>query len=211
MGRLSASASSENGFHTALAKSPPRWARPTTACCAPLSPPGSGAIRATAVTMRTIAQAPKPKRPSRAVSTVPAAACQMSRKPASTRTPALKANSMSPTAEGPCAPRPPRNDSTSRVALSVSAKRPRSMDCAERRIGRRDRGEAEAHASRASSAAHSTSRNLSLRNFGRECHSCTETLFGTSVRGRLPAAVHPSSVPLPARFRSSGAAVLPGR
>ena len=66
-------------------------------------PPGSGAIRATAVTMRTIAQAPKPKRPSRAVSTVPAAACQTSRKPASTRTPALKAKSMSPTADGPCA------------------------------------------------------------------------------------------------------------
>ena len=93
------SASSEKGFQTALAKSPPRWARPTTACCAPLRPPGSGAIRATAVTMRTIAQAPKPKRPSRAVSTVPAAACQISRKPASTSTPVLKANSMSPTAE----------------------------------------------------------------------------------------------------------------
>ena len=128
MGRLSASASSEKGRQTALAKSPPRWARPTTACWAPFMPPGSGAIRATATTMRTIAQAPKPKRPSRAVSTTPAAACQTSRKPASTSTPALKANSMSPTAEGRSRPSPPRKDSTSRVAPSVSANSPRSMD-----------------------------------------------------------------------------------
>ena len=105
MGRLSASASSEKGFQTALAKSPPRWARPTTACWAPFMPPGSGAIRAIAATMRTIAQAPNPKRPSRAVSTMPAAACQTRRKPASTSTPALNTNSMSPTAEGRSAPR----------------------------------------------------------------------------------------------------------
>ena len=135
MGRLSASASSENGFQTALAKSPPRWANPITACCAPFMPPGSGAIRAMAATMRTIAQAPKPKRPSRAVSTVPAAACQTSRKPASTRTPALKAKSMSPTADGRSRPSPPRKASASLVALSVSAKRPRSMDCANAASG----------------------------------------------------------------------------
>ena len=50
--------------------------------------------------------------------------------PASTSTPALKANSMSPTADGRSRPRPPRKESAARVALSVSAKRPRSMDCA---------------------------------------------------------------------------------
>ena len=42
MGSPSPSASSENGSQTALAKSPPRWARPITACWAPFIPPGSG-------------------------------------------------------------------------------------------------------------------------------------------------------------------------
>ena len=69
--------------------------------------------------------------------------------------PALKANSMSPTAEGPLsAPSPPRKARTSRVALSVSANRPRSIDCAERRIGQRDRGNAPDRRSLSSSAIH---------------------------------------------------------
>ena len=117
MGSPSPSASSENGSQTALAKSPPRWARPTTACWAPFMPPGSGAIRATAATMRTISQAPKPKRPSRAVSRVPATVCQTSRNPASASTPPLKTNSMSPSTELRPAPISPRKASTSRVAL----------------------------------------------------------------------------------------------
>ena len=120
-------ASAENGFQTALAKSPPRWARPITACWAPFMPPGSGAIRAMAATMRTISQAPNPNRPSRAVSTVPATVCQTSRNPASASTPALKTNSMSPSTESRPAPISPRKASTSRVARSASANRPRSM------------------------------------------------------------------------------------
>ena len=130
MGSPSPSASSENGSQTALAKSPPRWARPTTACWAPFMPPGSGAIKATAATMRTISQAPKPKRPSRAVSRVPATVCQTSRNPASASTPPLKTNSMSPSTELRPAPISPRKASTSRVALSAPANRPRSMVCA---------------------------------------------------------------------------------
>ena len=130
MGSPSPSASSENGSQTALAKSPPRWARPTTACWAPFMPPGSGAIRATAATMRTISQAPKPKRPSRAVSRVPATVCQTSRNPASASTPPLKTNSMSPSTELRPAPISPRKASTSRVARSASANRPRSIVCA---------------------------------------------------------------------------------
>ena len=73
----------------------------STACWAPFMPPGSGAIRATAATMRTISQAPKPNRPSRAVSSVPAIVCQTSRNPANASTPPLKTNSMSPSTELP--------------------------------------------------------------------------------------------------------------
>ena len=90
-------------------------------------PPGSGAIRATAATMRTISQAPKPKRPSRAVSRVPATVCQTSRNPASASTPPLKTNSMSPRTELRPAPISPRKARTSRVAWSASANRPRSI------------------------------------------------------------------------------------
>ena len=80
MGSPRPSACSEKGVHTAPAKSPPRLARPTTACCAPFMPPGSGAISATATTIRTISQAPKPQRPVRAVSTSPPTVCQSRRK-----------------------------------------------------------------------------------------------------------------------------------
>ena len=80
--------------------------------------------------MRTISQAPKPNRPSRAVSRVPATVCQTSRNPASASTPPLKTNSMSPSTELRPAPISPRKASTSRVALSAPANRPRSMVCA---------------------------------------------------------------------------------
>ena len=80
--------------------------------------------------MRTISQAPKPNRPSRAVSRVPATVCQTSRNPASASTPPLKTNSMSPSTELRPAPISPRKASTSRVAWSASANRPRSIVCA---------------------------------------------------------------------------------
>ena len=63
MGSPRPSACSEKGVHTAPAKSPPRVANPTTACCAPFMPPGRGAMRATATTTRTISQAPKAPAP----------------------------------------------------------------------------------------------------------------------------------------------------
>ena len=53
---------------------PPRPASPTTICWAPFMPPGSGARRATAATIRMICHPPIPGRPSLAVSTVPAMA-----------------------------------------------------------------------------------------------------------------------------------------
>ena len=121
MGSPRPSACSEKGVHTAPAKSPPRVARPTTACCAPFMPPGSGAMRATAATMRTISQAPNPQRPVRAVSTVPATVCQSSRKPASTRMPPLKTKSMSPMTAWRATSTSLRKESRSRVALSAVA------------------------------------------------------------------------------------------
>ena len=127
MGSPRPNARSEKGVQTAAANCPPRLARPTTACCAPFMPPGRGAMRATAVTTRTISQAPKPQRPRRAVSTAPAAVCQISRKPARTRTPPLKANSMSPSTEWSAASRSLRKARRSRVARSVRLNRPGSM------------------------------------------------------------------------------------
>ena len=127
MGSPRPSACSEKGVQTAPAKSPPRPARPTTACWAPFMPPGRGAKKATAVTTRTISQAPNPQRPVRAVSTTPATVCQSSRKPASSSTPPLKTNSMSPSTACRATSTSLRKPSRSRVALSVAANRSGSM------------------------------------------------------------------------------------
>ena len=130
MGSPRPSACSEKGVQTAPAKSPPRVARPTTACWAPFMPPGRGAMRATATTTRTISQAPKPQRPVRAVSTVPATVCQSRRKPASTSTPPLKTKSMSPSTAWRATSTSRRKARRSRVASSAVAKMSGSIACA---------------------------------------------------------------------------------
>ena len=86
------------GLQTAWAKSPPRPARSSTMCCPPEGPPGRGQSRATAATMRTTSRPRILTRPSQPVSMTSATMWYTNSTAAKTRIPAVKYQTMSPSA-----------------------------------------------------------------------------------------------------------------